>query len=93
MAEVLDRFSGKIDGYASPSMVQRALGRDFDIVLKAFEQRLLRNPASYDYSVLSSLADYIPASDAEAAAITTLFERRYGTPVRASPPGGLNRAS
>ncbi|MGH8514727.1 MAG: hypothetical protein ACREV8_12470, partial [Gammaproteobacteria bacterium] len=47
------------------------------VMLHAFEQRLMRNPARYDDFTLSALVEYAPASDAEAAAISTLLERLW----------------
>lgn len=75
MREMLDRFAGKADGYASPSVIARALGAEFDPVFEAFARNLTRDAGTLDSTVLSSLADYEPQSDAQAAAIMSLFER------------------
>ena len=75
--ELLDRFLGRADGFVSTGILSVALGTHFDLVFKAFEQKLIRDPGSYDRGDLSALAGYVPKTVEEAERILSLFERLW----------------
>jgi len=75
--DLVDRLLGRAEGYVDTIILSKAFATHFDRLIDAFEQKLMRNPSSYDYHELSALADYIPATDAEAERILGLFERLW----------------
>jgi hypothetical protein len=49
IGELADYFRSRADGYDSaPTPLRKALATHFDLVLAAFRQRLMHNPATYD---------------------------------------------
>jgi hypothetical protein len=48
----------------------------FDLILEAFKQKLMGNPAEYDAD-LSALAGYVPATDTEAEKILALYQQLW----------------
>src|SRR5262249_17891927 len=54
-----------------------AFATESNIVLAGFEERLMKDPLTYDNIVLSALADYAPATDAEGEAVIGVLERLW----------------
>ena len=75
--ELIDRFLGRAEGYVNTRTLFNALATHFDLVFNAFKQKLMHDPANYDKKGLSALADYVPASNAEAERILDLFENLW----------------
>jgi hypothetical protein len=76
IGELADRFRGRSEGYASPETLSKAMDTHFDLVLEAFTQKLMRSPAEYGYE-LSAPAEYVPATDTEAAKILDLYQQLW----------------